>query len=104
MAIRGELVYPEKDRGFLEPYIPAPNRQPRDATLPFVTLTFATSLDSALSLAPGAQTALSGPQSKAMTHYLRSRHDGIMVGVGTAIADNPSLNCRIRGIGGYGGE
>lgn len=47
---------------------------------------------------------LSGPQSKAMTHYLRSRHDGILIGVGTAMADDPGLNCRITGIGGYGGE
>jgi 2,5-diamino-6-(ribosylamino)-4(3H)-pyrimidinone 5'-phosphate reductase len=38
-----------------------------------------------------------------MTHYLRSHHDAILIGVGTAIADNPSLNCRIQGVGGYGG-
>lgn len=30
-----------------------------------------------------------------MTHYLRSRHDAICIGVGTVIADDPSLNCRI---------
>ncbi|KAH0338196.1 riboflavin-specific deaminase, partial [Aureobasidium melanogenum] len=104
MASRGELLYPEDDREFLEPYLPAVDRGSTDSAVPFVTLTFATSLDSALSLAPGVQTALSGPQSKAMTHYLRCRHDAIMVGVGTAIADNPSLNCRIQGVGGYGGE
>jgi 2,5-diamino-6-(ribosylamino)-4(3H)-pyrimidinone 5'-phosphate reductase len=82
------------------------SRLPRLTTSPkpFVTLTFATSLDSQLAIAPGVQTALSGPQSKAMTHFLRSRHDAILVGVGTAIADNPSLNCRIEGVGGYGGE
>ncbi|KAJ5488864.1 2-5-diamino-6-ribosylamino-4(3H)-pyrimidinone 5'-phosphate reductase [Penicillium diatomitis] len=39
-----------------------------------------------------------------MTHYLRSRHDGILIGVGTAVADDPGLNCRIAGVGGYGGE
>jgi 2,5-diamino-6-(ribosylamino)-4(3H)-pyrimidinone 5'-phosphate reductase len=39
-----------------------------------------------------------------MTHYLRSRHDAILVGVGTAVADDPGLNCRIDGAGGYGGE
>jgi 2,5-diamino-6-(ribosylamino)-4(3H)-pyrimidinone 5'-phosphate reductase len=39
-----------------------------------------------------------------MTHYLRSKHDAILIGVGTAIADDPSLNCRIEGVGGYGGE
>lgn len=39
-----------------------------------------------------------------MTHYLRSKHDAILIGVGTAVADNPSLNCRIEGVGGYGGK
>ena len=51
-------------------------------------------------MSPGVRTALSGPQSKAMTHYLRARHDAILIGVGTAIADNPSLNCRLRGVNG----
>jgi 2,5-diamino-6-(ribosylamino)-4(3H)-pyrimidinone 5'-phosphate reductase len=66
---------------------------------PFLTLTFATSLDSSLSLSPGVQTVLSGPSTKAMTHYLRSQHDAILVGVGTALADDPALNCRIDGVG-----
>lgn len=61
----------------------------------FVTLTYAQSLDSQLALAPGVRTTLSGQETKAMTHYLRSRHDAILVGVGTAIADNPALNCRL---------
>jgi 2,5-diamino-6-(ribosylamino)-4(3H)-pyrimidinone 5'-phosphate reductase len=39
-----------------------------------------------------------------MTHFLRSKHDAILIGTGTASADNPSLNCRIEGVGGYGGE
>jgi len=39
-----------------------------------------------------------------MTHYLRSRHQALLVGAVTAIGDNPSLNCRIKGVGGYGGE
>lgn len=33
-----------------------------------------------------------------MTHYLRSRHDAICVGVGTAVADDPGLNCRLAGL------
>jgi len=32
-----------------------------------------------------------------MTHYLRLFHDAILVGVGTAVADDPSLNCRYPG-------
>ncbi|ROW16739.1 hypothetical protein VPNG_01668 [Cytospora leucostoma] len=63
---------------------------------PFVTLTYAQSLDSMLSTSPGARTALSGPSTKAMTHFLRSRHDAVLVGVGTAVADDPGLNCRLE--------
>jgi 2,5-diamino-6-(ribosylamino)-4(3H)-pyrimidinone 5'-phosphate reductase len=36
-----------------------------------------------------------------MTHYLRFRHEAILIGVGTAIADDPGLNCRIEGASGY---
>ncbi|KAF9632294.1 Dihydrofolate reductase-like protein [Lasiodiplodia theobromae] len=108
--VRDALHFPAADAAALEPYLPPlslssstdPHRPRRHR--PFVTLTFATSLDSALSLAPGTQTALSGPASKAMTHHLRSRHAAILVGAGTAVADDPSLNCRIAGVGGYGGS
>ncbi|KAF2174391.1 5-amino-6-uracil reductase-like protein [Zopfia rhizophila CBS 207.26] len=61
-------------------------------------------MDSNIAIAPGVQSPISGPESKAMTHFLRSKHDAIMIGVGTATADNPSLNCRLEGVGGYGGE
>ncbi|KAI1210866.1 dihydrofolate reductase [Annulohypoxylon truncatum] len=94
------LIFPSPERETLEPHLPPPATGVEDdisssSDLPFVTLTYATSLDSALSLGPGIRTALSGPQSKAMTHYLRSRHDAICVGVGTAIADDPGLNSRL---------
>jgi 2,5-diamino-6-(ribosylamino)-4(3H)-pyrimidinone 5'-phosphate reductase len=100
---RGALTFPNDQASLLEPYIPMAS-SPTLSQKPFLTLTYATSLDNCLSLSPGVQTALSGPQSKAMTHYLRCKHDAILVGCGTAIADNPSLNCRIDGVGGYGGE
>ncbi|KAJ5874864.1 uncharacterized protein N7529_003294 [Penicillium soppii] len=99
---RDALEFSESDRGFLEPHLPPQASSASNLDLPFTTLTFATSLDSSLALSPGARTVLSGPQSKAMTHYLRSRHDGILIGVGTAVADDPGLNCRITGVGGYG--
>ncbi|KAK3716523.1 2,5-diamino-6-(ribosylamino)-4(3H)-pyrimidinone 5'-phosphate reductase [Vermiconidia calcicola] len=44
------------------------------------------------------RTTLSGPETKNMTHYLRLHHDAILVGVGTAIADDPSLTCRYPGV------
>lgn len=97
------LRFPPSDQKFLEPHLPSESGS-EDGKRAFATLTFATSLDSQLALSPGAPTQLSGPQSKAMTHFLRSRHDAIMIGVGTAVADNPSLNCRLEGVGGYGGD
>ncbi|PVH91555.1 5-amino-6-uracil reductase-like protein [Periconia macrospinosa] len=104
---REALNFPSSNSIHIDPYLPStsPSSQPSSQpNKPFVTLTYATSLDSSLSLSPGVQTVLSGPESKAMTHYLRSKHDVILIGCGTAIADDPSLNCRIEGVGGYGGE
>jgi len=89
------LTFPPDLATRFAPHLPQPLGSDHDDKRPFVTLTFATSLDSALSLAPGQRTTLSGPASKAMTHYLRSQHAAILVGVGTAVADDPGLNCRI---------
>jgi hypothetical protein len=91
------LQFPAESQPFLEPHLPPKDRKPDVAF--FTTVTFATSLDSQLALSPGAPTLLSGPQSMAMTHYLRSRYDAILIGVGAAVADDPSLNCEIKGLG-----
>jgi 2,5-diamino-6-(ribosylamino)-4(3H)-pyrimidinone 5'-phosphate reductase len=61
-------------------------------SLPHVTLTYAQSLDSQISLRPGQRTTLSGVETKAMTQFLRTHHDAILIGAGTANADNPRLN------------
>lgn len=94
------LTFAAESAALLEPHLPSASTETqtsaKDPSI-FVTLTFATSLDSSLSLAPGVRTHLSGPASKAMTHYLRSRHAAILVGVSTVLADDPALNCRITG-------
>ncbi|KPM38740.1 hypothetical protein AK830_g7816 [Neonectria ditissima] len=90
------LTFPAASASLLENRLP-PTQAPASLSRPFVTLTFATSLDSSLSLAPGVRTRLSGPGSKAMTHYIRSRHAAILIGVSTLLADSPALNCRITG-------
>lgn len=59
---------------------------------PHVTLTFAQSLDAKIAGRNGQQLILSGKQSMIMTHWMRSMHDGIMIGVGTALNDDPQLN------------
>ena len=102
-----EPLHVSFDVNLLEPYLPPPRTEflteelpgsdaskSTSAKLPHVTLTYASSLDSQISLGPGIQTILSGPETKAMTHYLRTRHDAIMVGANTARVDNPSLTSR----------
>ncbi|KNG85767.1 riboflavin-specific deaminase [Aspergillus nomiae NRRL 13137] len=88
------LLFPQFPLDFLEPYLP---RYDERRQFPHVTLSYASSMDSKISLLPGMQTVLSGPEAKLMTHYLRSRHDAILIGVGTVLADNPGLNW-------YGGD
>ncbi|KAL9049989.1 MAG: hypothetical protein Q9162_006904 [Coniocarpon cinnabarinum] len=93
------LNFPQHHRQSLEPYLPQPQRQrPHNGSpgKPHVTLTYAMSLDAMIAAAPGTRTALSGAESKAMTHYLRTRHTAILVGRGTAQADDPALNSRLE--------
>lgn len=64
---------------------------------PFVTLTYAQSLDGCIALkTPSTEPLiLSSKESMVLTHELRAFHDGILVGVGTVVADNPSLTTRL---------
>ena len=62
---------------------------------PFVTISYAQSLDGALAAAPGQPTILSGVESLKLTHLLRSRHDAILAGIGTILTDDPQLTVRL---------
>lgn len=97
------LHFPPHTAALFVPYLPPPSQLGPSTSLPHVTLTYATSMDSFLSLGPTIPTPISNLATKSMTHFLRSHHSAILVGVGTAIADDPTLNCRIAGAGGYGG-
>lgn len=61
---------------------------------PFVTLSFAQSLDGCLAQHCGQPTRLSDKESWIITHRLRSLHDGILIGRGTLLSDDPMLNVR----------
>ncbi len=61
---------------------------------PFVTLTYAQSLDGSIAIRRGEQTIISGPEAGELTHRLRAAHDAILVGIGTVIADDPRLSDR----------
>jgi riboflavin-specific deaminase-like protein len=63
--------------------------------LPFVTLSYAQSLDGSIAAKRGEALGLSGPQSLKLTHRLRSKHDAILVGIGTVLSDDPRLTVRL---------
>ena len=53
---------------------------------PFVTLSYAQSLDGSIAARRGATTPISGPDALRLTHQLRAHHDAILVGIGTVLA------------------
>lgn len=65
---------------------------------PMVTLKMATSQDGMIAAASGDKKWITGPLSRQRGHLLRANHDAIMVGIGTVLADNPSLDCRLAGL------
>ncbi|GAB6053650.1 bifunctional diaminohydroxyphosphoribosylaminopyrimidine deaminase/5-amino-6-(5-phosphoribosylamino)uracil reductase RibD [Magnetospira thiophila] len=65
---------------------------------PLFTLKTATSLDGRIATASGDSQWITGDQARALGHLLRAKHDSILVGIGTALADNPTLTCRLPGL------
>ncbi|MCM3784062.1 bifunctional diaminohydroxyphosphoribosylaminopyrimidine deaminase/5-amino-6-(5-phosphoribosylamino)uracil reductase RibD [Neobacillus mesonae] len=63
--------------------------------LPFVTLKTASTLDGKIATRSGDSKWISNEQAREHIHMLRHRHQGIMVGVETVIADNPELTTRL---------
>lgn len=62
---------------------------------PFITVSYAQSLDGSIATAGRQQMQLSGPESMRLTHQLRALSQTILVGIGTVLADNPSLTVRL---------
>lgn len=65
---------------------------------PRITLKLATSFDGRIATASGQSQWITGPQARRTVHALRARHDAVMVGAGTARADDPMLTARGMGV------
>jgi len=65
---------------------------------PLVALKLATTLDGKIALPDGASRWITGERARAHVHLLRAQYDAVLIGVGTAVADNPELTSRLPGL------
>jgi GTP cyclohydrolase II len=79
----------------LEAAVAAAFVPPVSSSRPFVTLSYAQSVDGSISRRRGEPLAISGPESLQFTHQLRANHAAILVGIGAVLADDPRLTVRL---------
>ena len=65
---------------------------------PHVSLKLAVSADGKVALAGRKPVAITGEPVRARVHLMRAMNDAILIGIGTALADDPQLTCRLPGM------
>ena len=61
---------------------------------PFITVSYAQSVDGSIATRNRQPIGLSGPESMLLTHQIRACNDAILIGIGTLLSDDPRLNVR----------
>ena len=72
-------------------------RRMRDGR-PHVMLKLAVSADEKIALSGRRPAAITGARSRNRVHLMRSMHDAVLTGIGTVLADDPVLTCRLPGM------
>jgi GTP cyclohydrolase II len=62
---------------------------------PFITISYAQSVDGSIASRNRRPIRLSGPESAVLTHQIRAASDSILIGIGTLLADDPRLTVRL---------
>ncbi|HEV7318332.1 MAG TPA: bifunctional diaminohydroxyphosphoribosylaminopyrimidine deaminase/5-amino-6-(5-phosphoribosylamino)uracil reductase RibD [Ensifer sp.] len=86
-------VLPEEGHAALEAYL-----MRQVSRRPYVTLKLAVSADGMIGRKGAGQVRITGPISRGQVQMLRSETDAILVGIGTATADDPELTVRLPGL------
>jgi diaminohydroxyphosphoribosylaminopyrimidine deaminase / 5-amino-6-(5-phosphoribosylamino)uracil reductase len=69
-----------------------------EAGRPHVILKLAVSADGKVAGSDRQPIAISGEAARALVHLMRSRSDAVLTGIGTVLADDPLLTCRLPGV------
>ncbi len=100
MLIEAGIKVTEMDGGEAAQRVMQGYLKARTSSRPFVTLKMAMSEDGLIGSTQEGNLKISSKISSRQTHLHRARHDAILVGSGTALFDDPNLDCRLQGLEG----
>ena len=64
---------------------------------PYLVAKFATTIDGRIAAADGSSRWITGPEARQHVHEVRAKVDGILIGTGTVLTDDPTLTVRLTG-------